>query len=160
MNKVRMLWVALLCPIILFGQYRNKPQMDFPSLLQTPAALGRAATNLLGLDPSRMTMQHSYQMSFMNAGGHGFSQGLYLNTISYQFTLPITMSVQWGIANQPFGNIANNSALLKNGPFLSAAQFRYQPKPNMVLQIDYRHMPYSYDPYGYYGYMDSPWSRW
>lgn len=157
MNKVRIVWVCLLGPVLLFGQYRSKPQLNFPSLLQTPAALGKAATNLLGLDPSRLTMQHSYQMSYMTAGGHGFSQGLYLNTISYQFTLPMSMTVQWGMAHQPFSASMNNSALLKDGPFLSAAQFRYQPKPNMVIQIDYRHMPYSYDPYGYYG---SPWSRW
>lgn len=157
MNTVRMMWVCLLCPILLLGQHRSKPQLDFPSLLQTPAALAGAATNLLGLDPSRLTMQHSYQMSYMTAGGHGFSQGLYLNTVSYQFSLPITMSVQWGMAHQPFGSNLKNSALLKNGPFLSAATFRYQPKPNMLLQIDYRHLPYSYDPYGYY---DSPWSRW
>jgi len=157
MNKVRIVWVCLLAPVLLFGQYRSKPQLNFPSLLQTPAALGKAATNLLGLDPSRLTMQHSYQMSYMTAGGHGFSQGLYLNTISYQFTLPMSMTVQWGMAHQPFRSSMNNSALLQDGPFLSAAQFRYQPKPNMVIQIDYRHLPYSYDPYGYYG---SPWSRW
>ncbi len=138
-------------------QYRSKPSLDFRSLLQAPVAVGRAAGNILGLDPSRLSIQQSYQLSFMNIGGQGMSQGLYLNTISYQFTLPLSVSVQWGIAHQPFNSSFKNGSLLQNGPFISAAQLRYQPKPNMLLQLDFRQNPWSYDPYGYY---QSPWSRW
>lgn len=138
-------------------QYKTKPGLDFRSLLQAPAAVGRAAGNLLGLDPSRLSIQQSYQMSFMNIGGQGMSQGLYLNTISYQFSLPLSVSVQWGIAHQPFSSSLKNGALLQDGPFISAAQLRYQPKPNMLIQLDFRQNPWSYNPYSYY---DSPWSRW
>jgi hypothetical protein len=157
MKKTVLFSLIVLLPLLVFGQYRTKPGVDFRSLLQAPATIGRAATNLLGLDPSRLQMHQSYQMNFMNFGGQSMSQGLYLNTISYQFSLPLSVSVQWGMAHQPFASSFQNASMFKSGPFLSAAQVRYQPKPNMLLQLDFRQGPYSYDSYGYY---DSPWSRW
>jgi len=148
--------IIAIVPGLVLGQYRTKPGVNFSNLLNAPASVGRAAGNLLGLDPSRLHIQQSYQMNFMNLGGQGFSQGLYLNTISYQFSMPLAVSLQWGISHQPFASSFKNASLLKSGPFISAAQVRYQPKPDLLLQLDFRQVPYT-SPYDYY---DSPWYRW
>ncbi|NLP09549.1 hypothetical protein GX408_04025 [bacterium] len=148
--------IMLLLPAWSVSQYRTQPTADLRSLLQAPASVERAAGNLLGLDPSRLQIQQSYSMSYMSMGGQGVTQGVYLNTVSYQFSLPLSLSLQWGIAHQPFASRFQNSVLLNSGPFLSAAQLTYQPKPNMLLQFNFQQVPYAVP--GRYG--EGLWERW
>ncbi len=136
-------------PALAFGQLKSQAKpADMANFLRNPLALGQRAVGLLGLDPSRLTMTHSYQMSFTSIGGQGFTQGLYLNTLMYQFASPLTLAVQWGIAHQPFSSLGGAS-LLNNGPFLSGAELRYQPAKNFSIQLEYSQYPggYYYGPY-------------
>lgn len=148
--------IMLLLPALSVSQYRTQPTADLRSVLQAPASVERAAGNLLGLDPSRLQIQQSYSMSYMSMGGQGITQGVYLNTVSYQFSLPLSLSLQWGVAHQPFASRLQNSSLLASGPFLSAAQLTYRPKPNMLLQFNFQQAPYAVP----YRYGEGFWDRW
>ena len=53
-------------------------------------------------DPTKFNMDHSFSMSFFSIGGKGVSQGLYLNTMSYQLSSPLLLKLQWGIQNFPY----------------------------------------------------------
>ncbi len=148
--------IMLLLPALGASQYRTQPAVNLRSLLQAPASVERAAGNLLGLDPSRLHIQQSYSMSYLSMGGQGATQGVYLNTVSYQFSLPLSLSLQWGIAHQPFASRFSNSSMWTSGPFLSAAQLTYQPKPNMLLQFNFQQAPYAVP----YRYGEGLWERW
>ena len=134
--------------VAVYGQFRTQTKpVDIASTLRNPIGIGRQAFSMIGLDPERLHISQSYQMSYMSMGGQGYTQGVYLNTLSYQFSIPMSLSFQWGIAHQPnFGG--NDAPFLQNGPFISGAQLRYQPKKNLLIQIDYHQVPYgTYDSY-------------
>ena len=141
--------VIAILPVMAFGQLKSQAKpADMTSFLRNPFAIGQNAAGLLGLDPSRLTMSQSYQMSFMSIGGKGFTQGLYLNTMMYEFSSPLSLAVQWGIAHQPLSSFGGAS-LLNNGPFLSGAQLRYRPAKNFSVELEYSQYPggYYYGPY-------------
>ncbi len=154
---ILLLVAAFIAPVS--AQYRSQAKpADLVSLLNAPAEVGRAAANILGLDASRLKIHHSYQMNFMSLGGQGVSQALYLNTMVYDFKIPLQVAVQWGIAHQPFGN-SHAASLLQDGPFLSAAQISYQPSKNLHFQLNYQQVPYRYHPYGSY-YRNPVYGGW
>ncbi len=139
MRKIFILLWALL-PIAASAQFKTQAKpIDFADRLKSGVNSG---VGLLGLDPSRLSMSHSYSMSYMSIGDQGFTQGLYLNTLKYQFAIPLTVSVQWGMANQPFQS-GNTSPILQNGFFFSGAQLKYKPSENTVIQFDFHQTPYN-----------------
>lgn len=107
--------------------------------------------DMLGLDPSRFSMTQSYTLSYAAVGNHGFAQGLYLNTLRYQFSAPLSVAVQIGMAHQPLA-LPGASPMLNNGIFLSGAQLRWQPSANTVLQLDFHRYPFSTGFRGVAGY--------
>ena len=140
----------LLMPCLVIAQYKKDTgPVDITTALRTPLNAGKSAIGILGLDPSRLDISQSYSMSYLSMGGKGISQGVYLNTMTYHFKLPMTVSFQWGMAHQPFAG-SNDAPFLKSGPFISGAQFRYKPTKNMVLEIEYSQNPYGYNSWNYY----------
>lgn len=105
------------------------------------------------LDSDKFNMSQSYRVSVGSFGGHSYSQAMYLNTMSYQISNPLSFKLQWGyLMNQPFGG--NNKALgfnqglpFNNGFFISGAQIKYQPSENTELKLEFRQVPSRY----YYG---------
>ncbi len=143
-TRVQLL-LLILMPCLVFGQFKsNTGPVDISTALRTPINAGKTALGVLGLDPSRLDISQSYTMSYMSMGGQGISQGVYLNTMTYHFKLPMTLSFQWGMAHQPFAG-SNEAPFLKSGPFISGAQFRYQPTKNTVLEFEYSQNPYGYN---------------
>lgn len=131
----------LIIPLMVLAQFKTQTQpLDFSEKLEA-GQTEKGTFGILGLDPSRFSMHHSYSMSYMSMGGKGFTQGLYLNTMTYQFSIPLTLSLQLGIANQPI-QTNNTAPLLKNGPFISGAQLQYKPAKNMIIQLDFQQTPY------------------
>jgi len=104
------------------------------------------------LDPSRFSMQHSYTLSFGRMGSQSMTQGLYLNTMNYQFSEPLTMQVRFGFLHQPFGaqNEFQGGTTGMNKVFLQRAMMKYQPTENLMIQIDFQQFPSSlFSPYPY-----------
>lgn len=149
MRRIVVLLLVVLFPVISFGQFKTQSNMlGFGDMLRYSTYLGRSAMGILDLDPSRLHIQHSYQMNFASVGGKGFTQGVYLNTMTYEFKAPVALTLQWGIAHQPF-NAMGASSFMQSGPFISGAQLRWRPRKNVLLQIDFSNNPYGYSPYYY-----------
>jgi hypothetical protein len=92
----------------------------------------------------------------MSAGGHGFSQGVYLNTMSYRVADPLQLSLQWGIMNQPLASFGV-APMYQNGFFLSGANLEYKPSKNVSLGVQFSSYPAGYyspyrGGYPYYGF--------
>jgi len=124
------------------------------------SSLYTSATPFRLLDPSRLTMNQSYSLSYLSGPAGGQSVGMYMNSIGYQLARPLYLQVDIGLVHNPaalFGN-GNASAGVHVLPNFS---LRYTPSPNFNLMIDVRTMPTYYGPYaGYYpGYGGSYWIR-
>ncbi|MFQ5628433.1 MAG: hypothetical protein ACE5I1_06715, partial [bacterium] len=79
-------------------------------------------------------------MSYMSYGGQGFGQGVYLNTINYQVSAPLRLSLQWGMLHQPFESAGLDSPF-KSGFFVSGASLEYNPSKNFHLGVQYSSYP-------------------
>jgi hypothetical protein len=101
------------------------------------------------MNSSKFSMSHSYSVSFLSLGGRSFNQGLYLNTMNFQFSDPLTAQVRVGFMHQPFGGQELMDG--KNGKlFLERVMLRYQPSENTVFKLDFQSYPASaVSPYYY-----------
>jgi hypothetical protein len=147
--------IALL-PVAAQGQLKKQDpkKIDFAKVLTAPGS-PQGLFGLLGLNPSRFSMQQSYTLSFGSLGGQSFSQGIYLNTMQYQLSDPLRVYVQWGMFNQPFAAFGA-SPLTPNRLFLSSAGVSFKPTDNMSIEVQYNSMPYRY----YYYVPSTGLSRW
>ena len=141
-HKTIIFLIFALIPGVLFGQLKKdtKP-IDIP----TRIAYGNGGGSLLanfGLDPSKLHISHSYQMSYFSGAGRDGSLGMYLNTMSYEFSKSFDMAVQWGVAHQPFGGNLGRANKFMNSPFVSGAQLRYKPSDKFQIQLNYNSLPY------------------
>lgn len=143
--------LAVALPTLAFGQLKEQSKpISFSQLLTQGLAAPKGLAGLLGLNPNRFTMQQSYSLSYLSSGGNGFSQGMYLNTMRYQFADPLSVSVQWGMMNQPLSALGT-APLYQSGFFFSGANLEYKPsdKFSVGLQISSHPQSNYYSPYYY-----------
>lgn len=122
------------------------------------SSLYNAATPFRLLDPSRLTMNQSYSLSYFSGPAGGQSVGMYMNSIGYQIARPLYLQVDIALAHDP-GALINGGSATAGARVLPNFSLRYTPSSNFNLMIDVRTMP-SYSPYaGYPGYGSSYWIR-
>lgn len=150
MKKATLFLICLLLPVTIWGQFKSELNHTFLQQIYKNAQ-PQSVISFLGLDAGRFHMQQSYSMSYTTFGNKGFTQGLYLNTLSYEFSMPLTLSVQLGMAHQPF-NTGNQNPVLRNGPFVAGAALHYKPTDKTSIHFEFRQRPYNtLTPY-YFGY--------
>ncbi|KAA3619369.1 MAG: hypothetical protein DWQ05_01220 [Calditrichaeota bacterium] len=120
----------------LSAQYKpsEKDKVNFSSLLIDGNKKAGGLSGLLGIDPNRLHMTQSYQMSYGTVGGNSLSQGIYLNTLRYDFNIPLKLQLQWGMAHNPLQSSGVQSAL-QSGLFLSGASLEYKPTDKMKIEL-------------------------
>lgn len=148
-NIIILMTVVCFAPNIIFGQLKNQ---DKP--IQIKQEIVRPIQDRsLGLsifDPSKFNMYHSFSMSFFSMGDKGVSQGLYLNTMTYQLASPLLLKLQWGIQNFPYNSLAKNHPAFQGGFFLSGAELQYKPSDKLEMRLQFNSMPgYMYNSYLY-----------
>ena len=157
--------ISTLCVICFaalgYGQYRDSrcSTESTGDYLRGNSNLGMSSFRGL-FDPSRMHMSNSMSMGYYSGGGVSASRGLYLNTIDYQISRPLSITTHLGYQFQPSGPAEWNPA--KNGDqFVGGADLNWQPTNNANLRFSvYRNMMpesghagyYGWDPYGYRGF--------
>lgn len=139
---------------LLWAQFKTETKpVNIAETLKNPLGMAKNFTGILGLNPDNLSISHSYHLGMMSGGGRSFTQGMYLNTLSYQFSIPLFVSVQWGIAHQP-GSVLGSESVLNSGPFLSNAKIIYKPSESTTLRLEVQQYPGGYAPYG----MSRSWS--
>ncbi len=154
MKKVLLITVLLFLPALTAAQLKSQASgLNMAQIL-------RSGTNSIGLlsgaflSPDRFQMTQSYSISMGSMGGHSFTQAMYLNTMNYKISDPLSLSLQWGVMMNGLPGMGglglNNELPFKNGFFISGAQLKYTPTPNTELKIEFRRNPYGYwgRPYG------------
>jgi len=90
------------------------------------------------LDPERFHMSQSYSMSFFSDGKHSSSAGMYLNTMTYQFSMPISMRLQVGYMHDPSVLFGGPGDALGGGQlFIPNFDVVVRPTKYMTIQFHY-----------------------
>lgn len=143
-KKIMILLLVLgLIPGFAYAQLKSQALApSVPEMLRSIPGSTQGLLSVIGFDPAKFHMSHSYSMSYFSLGGKGITQGLYLNTMSYQFSDPLLLKLQLGFAHQPFNAFGNNNTpLFNNGFFVSGAELTYKPMNNMTLHFQFNRLP-------------------
>jgi hypothetical protein len=108
------------------------------------------------LDLSRLSMNHSYSISYLSYGGRGQTIGMYVNSIRYDLSSSMDLNVSLAWVHQPglmlSGSDHGGSSV---GEILPGFQFNYHPSDKFHLSISYQKVP---GVYGYPSGLFSPYS--
>lgn len=137
MTKILAISSLILLPSLALAQFKEQ-KMDVAGALRPSKAAD--IIGLLGLDPSKFSMSHSYSIAFGGGNGLSYNSGLYLNTMRYQISNPLSLHLQIGFQHQPFGNQVGNVSL-DNQLFISRAGLEYKPTKNMGLYLEFSQTP-------------------
>ena len=146
--------ILIACMVISVPAQENK------TITYNPTELVRPSKGFLYnlIDPNKFEMSQSYSLSFLSGGGRTMNQGLYLNTMSYQFSDPLSVQLRFGFLHQPFGQFSNQNEQSPGEFFLQGARLQYQPMKNMTITMDYQVYPAGIQS-PYYGYRNMVLSR-
>lgn len=137
-----MIMALALVPGFVFAQLKSQALApNLPEMLRSIPASTQGLLGIIGFDPAKFHMSHSYSMSYFSMGGKGMTQGLYLNTMSYRFSDPLLLKLQFGYAHQPFNAFGRNVPLVNNGFFVSGAELIYKPLNNMTVHFQFNRLP-------------------
>jgi hypothetical protein len=102
------------------------------------------------LDPSRMNFQTSYSMSYATGGGQGLMQGLFMETVGYRLSNPVSLTFNLGFQHTPYSSFGPDG-LTKSARFVGGAALDWRPTQNMFLHLEVASYPsygaYQYNPY-------------
>jgi hypothetical protein len=92
------------------------------------------------LDPSRFHLSHSYSISYFSGSGYSGSVGLYMGTLEYQLSRPLTLRVGLGYLHQPLG-FSSSSQVLGGDQVLPSFRLDFRPSDAFHFMVDYRTIP-------------------
>src|SRR5512139_1185864 len=97
-------------------------------------------------DPSKFTMRHSLELSYMSlGGGQGFSLGTYTNSMLYEFSDKLNARADVSLSYSPFNSFSSGLGGKRNdlsSIYLSRAEINYRPWENARIQLSFRQLPY------------------
>lgn len=100
-------------------------------------------------DPSRLTFSHYISSSYASFGGEGVMTNLFMETIGYQLSNPVTLTFNVGYMNQPYSTMSSEG-VMQSGRFLGSAALTWRPANNMFFRFEVANFPkygYGYSPY-------------
>jgi hypothetical protein len=92
-------------------------------------------------DPSKLTMHHTFSLSYQTFGGQGVSLGVYTNSLLYRFSDVLDVQADVSLMHSPFSSFGKQFQNNLSGIYLSRAELNYRPWKNTLLQIQYRQLP-------------------
>ncbi len=105
------------------------------------------------LDPSRLHMTQSYNLSYASGAGQGKMIGMYINQIDYQFAKPLRVSFAIAYLHQPQG-LWGASTQIGGNKLLPSFRLDWQPSRNLRFILNYEtrspYQLYSNSPFGRY----------
>lgn len=122
------------------AQFKNQPE-NHPSVSESIIRSDNSGLLFGWFDPSRLTMRHSFSLSYQTFGGRGLSMGVYTNSLMYKFSDPLDLQVDVSLMHSPFNSFGDKMKNDLSGIFLSRAQLNYRPSDNMLFQLQFRQLP-------------------
>ena len=87
------------------------------------------------LDPAKFDMKQSLSMSYQSNGKQSLMSNMYVNTLSYQISKPLSMKIHLGVAHSPsaFSNVLESDET----HFLPGLELTYKPSKNFIIHFEY-----------------------
>jgi hypothetical protein len=142
---------------ISYAQYKEIPY-------ETKMKLKNNKGLILGfINPNNLSLTHSINFSYLNAGNTSVSLTSYTGTLSYKVLKNLNVSADITMQYSPYASFGSSNAALNrefqnsfNGINLSRLSLDYKPFKNMFIHFDYvnNRNGYYYYPYGYFYGLD------
>jgi hypothetical protein len=145
------LLLSIGCTAVATSQLKSQPD-DTPRISDSMIRTGGSDSFLGFFDPSRFSMRHSYSFSTMLMGGRSMGIGMYTNSMFYKVSDPLNVRVDVSFVHSPFNSLGSQFQQNLNKLFLNRAEVNYRPSENMLIQLQFRQVPYSL-----YGGYSSPY---
>lgn len=133
------------------SQVEQSPRVS--EYLMSPAS---SSTFLGWFNPEKFRMRHAFSLSYHTGAGNAFSLGTYTNIMTYEFAENLNARADVSLSYSPYNTFATHGKNDLSALYLSRAQVNYKPWDNVLMQLEYRQMPY-YNPY--YSPFYNPWYR-
>ncbi|MCZ7557438.1 MAG: hypothetical protein M5R41_13645 [Bacteroidia bacterium] len=139
---IKTLFLLLLSLLWLQGaqaQFRGQEPKN-PSVAE--GVTRPAATELSIFSLDRLEMHHSVTMSYGMIGDHGLGSSMYINSLRYSISEPLSVRADIGMMLTTFGSA---SSFMRNDIsriFLKRASVDYVPSKDFRLTLQYRNEPY------------------
>ncbi|HTX98885.1 MAG TPA: hypothetical protein VMG09_02570 [Bacteroidota bacterium] len=154
--------ILLLLGLLLIGfgsaQAQFKSQLNTEDRVSDGMAPAEQPSMILGFfDPEKFHMHHSFSLSYQTMGGQGMSLGSYTNSMTYDFTDRLNARADLTFMYSPYNSLSSLGTKGKNdlsSLFLSRAEVNYKPWDNVLLQVQFRQVPYGG---GYFSPYYDPW---
>ncbi|MCC6396703.1 MAG: hypothetical protein IT282_06760 [Bacteroidetes bacterium] len=151
--------IALVCLIAGGASAQFKSQVEQESRI-SEGVLQRTSPSLLfgWFNPEKFHMRHSVSFSYHTMGDHSMSLGTYTNSMMYEFADNLNARADVSLSYSPFnsysGAFGGDTKKALSSIYLSRAEVNYRPWETVIMQIQFRQVPYGmYSPYY------SPWYR-
>jgi hypothetical protein len=134
--------VCLLCVSGNFciGQFKSQPEIS--TTVSESLVRSDGGGLLFGwFNPSRLTMHHSYSLSYTTSGGRGFSLSTLTSSFAYQISNPLSLRFDLSLVNSPFNNMGGNFSKNISGIYLTNAELNYKPSKDLLLTVQFRQLP-------------------
>jgi len=149
MNRSLALLVAFVVIVghtSVFAQFKSQTE-EKPRVAES--MIRSEGSSLLGFfNPENFTMHHSYSFSTMLMGGKTIGIGMYTNSMLYRISDPLNVRLDVSFMHSPFNSLGRDFQGDLNKLFINRAEVNYKPFDNMIIQLQYRQVPFS--SYGYY----------
>lgn len=139
MKRILIILVILTLSASAFSQYRDSSQPSLKSRFTQPQS------GLFGLlNNPNLNMSHYYSMMYSSYSGGSVMQGMYLNSIRYQLSNPLTLNMNLGFMHQPYSSYQGGFTDQTNAAFIGGAELIYRPSKNFILSVGFNNIPYYY----------------
>ncbi len=93
-------------------------------------------------DLSKLEMRHSVSVSYGMSEDGGLGASMYVNSLRYHFSEPLTLRADIGVMFSPFGSAAQSLKSDLSGIFLKRASLDYAPSKDLRFSLQFRNEPY------------------
>jgi hypothetical protein len=140
MVKKLSLLLVLLCGVtVAQAQFRGQEPRN-PSVAEGVMRSDASDYSLFSLD--HLEMRHSVTMSYGMTGDHGLGSSMYVNSMRYRISEPLSVRADVGMMLTTFGSA---SSFIQNDIsriFLKRASVDYVPSKDIRFSLQYRNEPY------------------
>lgn len=108
-------------------------------------------------NPDKFQMHHIFDISYQTIGGQGISLTTYTNSMTYEFAQNLNARADVSMSYSPYNSFStfNGKKNDLSSIYLSRAELNYKPWDNVLVQFQYRQLPYG----SYYSPFYDPWYR-
>jgi len=153
-KRVSCVVLVMLASCVALAQFKQQPQEE-PRISDGLLSHEPDGSLFLGwFNPEKFQMHHAFSLSYSTMGGQGMSLGTYTNTMMYEFADNLKARADLSLSYSPYNSFGTfNKKNDLSSLYLSRAEINYKPWNNVVVQLQYRQIPYSY----YYSPFYNPW---